>query len=227
MNCEKFREMIHDLAREDASADAVITEAFSHAEECPECDAQLRDAERLTARLHTLATQHRFDEAPARVEAALTQAFRQQRVPAPRLHIFSRWLAISTAALASAAVLVILATGYRYGAAPAPTRSPESAPRQSNRPVTTPRATWADYAVDGESEEQAAAAYIPLSADFDPSWLEGGAIVRVALSRSALESMGVPATGVGDEQMIADMVVSDDGTPQAIRIVDWEQPNVQ
>ncbi len=223
MNCEQFREMIHELAREDASADAVMTEAFAHAEECRECDARLREAERLTARLHSLAAQHRFDEASPQVEAALRRAFRQQHVPAAKLHRFSGWIAVSTAALASAAVLVLLLTGYRPTLSPSRAPNSESAPRQSNRPLPTPRATWAEYAVDGETEEQAAAAYIPLAADFDPSWIEGGAIVRVALSRSALENMGVPATGVGDGQMIADMVVSDDGTPEAIRFLDWEQ----
>ena len=227
MNCEQFREMIHDLAREDASADAVVTEAFAHAEECRECDARLREAERLTARLHALASQHRLDEPSPQVAAALLQAFRKQRMPAARLQRFSGWVAVSTAALASAAVLVILFSGYRPATSPSHARNPESAPRQSNRPLATPRATWADYAVEGESEEQAAAAYIPLAADFDPSWLEGGAIVRVALSRSALESMGMPATGVGDGQMIADMVVSDDGTPEAIRVLDWEQADAK
>jgi hypothetical protein len=225
MNCEQFREMIHDLAREDTSADALVTEAFAHAEECRECDALLREAERLTARLHTLASQHRFDGPPPQVEAALLQAFRKQRKPAARLQRFSGWVAAATAALASAAVVVILFTGYRPAKSPSP--NPESAPRQSTRPLASPRATWADYAVEGESEEQAAEAYIPLAADFDPSWLEGGAIVRVALSRSALESMGVPATGVGDGQMIADMVVSDDGTPEAIRVLDWEQADAK
>jgi hypothetical protein len=39
--------------------------------------------------------------------------------------------------------------------------------------------------------------------------------------------MGVPATGVGDGQMIADMVVSDDGTPEAIRVLDWEQADAK
>ena len=227
MNCEQFRGMIHDLAREEASADAAVTEAFAHAENCRECDAQLRQAERLTARLRSLAAQHRFDEAPSHVQSALMQAFWRQRAHTPGLSRVGEWLAFSTAALAAVAVLAILLTGYRPAASRGPARGPDSSPRQSNRPVATPRATWTDYAVDGETAEQAAAEYIPLAADFDPSWLQGGAIVRVALSRAALESLGVPATGVGDGEIIADMVVSDDGTPQAIRVVDWEQADAQ
>lgn len=133
-----------------------------------------------------------------------------------------KWLAVSTVGLAAAALLAVLLSGYRPGASPASPKVPESAPRESNRPTISPRATWADYAAEGETEEQAAAAYIPLAADFDPSWLEGGAIVRVVLTRPALESLGVPVIAGSDGQMVADMVVSNDGTPEAIRVVDWQ-----
>lgn len=227
MNCTEFRNLIQDLAREDASAGAVVADALAHAESCRACDALLREAEQLTASLHSLAARHRFDAAPPRVEVALLQALRQQRAPAPGLLRIGGWLAVSAVGLAAAALLAILLTGYRPGISPAPARTPESAPRQTNRPSVPPRATWADYAVDGETEEQAAASYIPLAADFDPSWLEGGAIVRVVLSRPALESMGVPVNADGDGQMVADMVVSDDGTPEAIRVVDWQESNIQ
>jgi hypothetical protein len=90
-----------------------------------------------------------------------------------------------------------------------------------------PREVWADYTLEGETEEQAQAAFIPLAAGFDPSWLEGGAIVRVVLSRPALESLGVPAGAAGNGQMVADMIVSNDGTPEAIRVVDWQFADIQ
>jgi hypothetical protein len=151
--------------------------------------------------------------------------------PAPRARFAAKriggWVAISAVGLAAAAVLAVLLTGYRPGATPQPPRVPEAAPRETTRPAAGPRATWADYAVDGETEEQAAAAYIPLNASFDPSWLEGGAIVRVVLSRPALESLGVPVIAVNDGEMLADMVVSNDGTPEAIRVVDWQASDIQ
>jgi hypothetical protein len=227
MNCAEFCDLIQDLAREDAPTGASVTDALAHAESCRACDALLREAEQTTVSLHTLATQHRFDAAPSRVEAALLQEFRQQHAPAPRLRRVGGWLAVSTAGLVTATLLTILLTGYRPGISPAPARVPESAPRQSNQPSIQPRTTWADYATDGETAEQAAASYIPLAADFDPSWLEGGAIVRVELSRPALESMGVPMSAEGDGQMVADMVVSNEGTPEAIRIVDWQASDIQ
>jgi CO dehydrogenase/acetyl-CoA synthase alpha subunit len=42
------------------------------------------------------------------------------------------------------------------------------------------------------------------------------------LSRPALASLGVPVITGSDGQMVADMVISNDGTPQAIRVVDWQ-----
>ena len=45
-------------------------------------------------------------------------------------------------------------------------------------------------------------------------------MVRVILSRSALASLGMPLSGVENrEQIPADLVVSADGTPEAIRFV--------
>jgi hypothetical protein len=232
MNCTEFRSLIQDLAREDASADDAVISALAHAESCRACDLLLRDAEKLTASLHSLAAQHKLDAAPARVEAALLAAFQQQHGSAPRMRpaavrVIGGWLAISAVGLAAAAVLAVLLTGYRPGAAPQSPRVPEAAPRETTRPPASPRATWADYTVNGETEEQAAAAYIPLNSSFDPSWLEGGAIVRVVLSRPALESLGVPVIAGNDSQMLADMVVSNDGTPEAIRVVDWQASNIQ
>jgi hypothetical protein len=50
--------------------------------------------------------------------------------------------------------------------------------------------------------------------------IEDGAVVRVVLSRSALVSLGVSVADVGSsEQVPADLVVSADGTPEAIRLV--------
>jgi hypothetical protein len=218
MNCAQFRSMLTDIARDDASANAPVADALTHAESCPDCDTLLRQAERLTAGLHSLASRHRFDAAPAHVEAALLAALRQQHAPAPRLRRVSGWLVVSTVGLAAAALFSILLTDYHPGSP----STPSSTPRETNRPVISPRVTWAEYATEGETEEQAAAAYIPLAADFDPSWLEGGAIVRVVLSRPALESLGVPVSAGSAGQMLADMVISYDGTPEAIRLVDWQ-----
>jgi hypothetical protein len=58
--------------------------------------------------------------------------------------------------------------------------------------------------------------------------VEDDAVVRVVLSRSALASLGLPVAETdGGETVSADLRVSEDGTPQAIRLVSQdgsEQP---
>lgn len=72
---------------------------------------------------------------------------------------------------------------------------------------------------DAEPTEYATA-FVPLPYADDPSTLEGGSVVRVTLARSVLESYGLPAEGLGAaDRVTADMIVSEDGTPQAIRLV--------
>ncbi len=49
---------------------------------------------------------------------------------------------------------------------------------------------------------------------------DSGTVVRVDLPRSSLASMGIPVSGLAaGDRVVADLVVSDDGTPQAIRLV--------
>jgi hypothetical protein len=65
-----------------------------------------------------------------------------------------------------------------------------------------------------------ATAYVPLPYADDPSALEGGSVVRVTLARSTLEAYGLPVDGLeAGDRVTADMIISEDGTPQAIRLV--------
>jgi len=226
MNCAEFRNLIQALAREETPPDTALNSAFTHAESCRACDALLREAEHLTADLRSLAAQLQSEAAPQRVETALLAAFRRHHSPALRMRHAGGWLAVSAVGLAAAALLAVLLTRGPSATAPETPRAPAAAPREPNRPVG-PREVWADYMLEGETEEQAQAAFIPLAAGFDPSWIEGGAIVRVVLSRPALESLGVPAGAAGNGQMVADMIVSNDGTPEAIRFVDWQFSDIQ
>jgi hypothetical protein len=228
MNCDQLRTLIHDLAREEASADPEVISALNHAESCHHCDVLLREAEKLTASLRALAIRHNSDATPPRVESALLQALRAQHATAPASfwRNAAAWVAVSTGALATAAALVFLLIGNQGRTSRQNPPPQQPTPRETNRPAVQ-RPAWADYTVNGETEEQAASEYIPLTSDFDPSWLEGGAIVRVVLTRPALESLGVPAIASSEGQMLADMVVSDDGTPEAIRLVDWQVAGAQ
>ena len=64
-------------------------------------------------------------------------------------------------------------------------------------------------------------AFVPLSETFDPSSLADASVVRVVLSRSALDSFGLHLGQAEDAQVVADLIVTNDGTPQAIHVVSW------
>jgi hypothetical protein len=49
MNCEQFKEMVHDVARDEGLGVSALNGALEHADRCDECDALLVEAEALTA----------------------------------------------------------------------------------------------------------------------------------------------------------------------------------
>ena len=50
---------------------------------------------------------------------------------------------------------------------------------------------------------------------------EDEVVVRVSLPPAALASFGVPVSDAGrDENILADVIVGEDGTPRAVRVVD-------
>ncbi|MGH9747813.1 MAG: hypothetical protein ACRD59_17090, partial [Candidatus Acidiferrales bacterium] len=78
----------------------------------------------------------------------------------------------------------------------------------------------AETTANDSDDTELAQDFTPLPYADDPSMIEGGAVVRVVLSRSALASLGVSTANIeNSEQIPADLVVSPDGTPEAIRLV--------
>ena len=106
-------------------------------------------------------------------------------------------------------------------------QSPVSAAQNSkanptaNRVAVNASTTTKPPSAAGDAEPtEYATAFVPLPYADDPAALEGGSVVRVTLARSVLESYGLPAEGLGaGDRVTADMIVSEDGTPQAIRLV--------
>ena len=121
MKCLEFEQSVRELARHQLFGElpdglweaSVRAQALTHAEECAACASRLADARRLSAGLCVLAASEQKLGAPARVEAALLTAFRQQPpltaapMPAtvlpftPRRRQWTRW------ALAAAATLLL------------------------------------------------------------------------------------------------------------------------
>lgn len=83
MNCQRFEQVVGELARSQMMEAEVRTEALVHGEECEHCSARLRDEETLTRGLQLLAADMESLAAPAEIELKLREAFRERRVAAP------------------------------------------------------------------------------------------------------------------------------------------------
>lgn len=83
MNCQKFEQVVGDLARGRMMEADVRTEALAHGAECGVCQARLRDEETLTRGLQLLAAEMESLSAPPEMELKLRQAFRQRTAIVP------------------------------------------------------------------------------------------------------------------------------------------------
>jgi len=223
MNCEQFQEIVHDLLRNEALDGAAVENAFSHAESCGACSAFFGEAELLHTSLRSLATRYASEEAPPRVQESLLRKLAQERAPAPVPKANHRW-PILAGGIAAAAVLLIVLMIHRGATQPGKTPQPQASPAASAGRIYEANASPAG---DGESpgdEETAAGLFVPLTESFDPLSLDDTTVVRVVLSRSAMESLGLPSNESGDDQVVADLVIAGDGMPQAIRVVSWQVP---
>lgn len=78
----------------------------------------------------------------------------------------------------------------------------------------------ANQSYQSETIAQSSGQYLPLTYMSRASAMDGGTVVRVDLSRSALASLGFPLSfeGTGDS-IRAEVVIGDDGVARAIRLV--------
>jgi hypothetical protein len=209
MNCTQFEEILNDLDRPGMPEGALRESALAHAESCGPCARLLTETESLDFALQALGEQESERHAPAHVEAALLQAFRHEKQAAMRPRI---WWQLSALA-AAAAVLLTLGISLRQHWVPG--LNPDGITA-----VVTPLAAKPAAVSSDTSASEYASGFVALPYADDAANVEGASVVRVALSRSALASLGVPVADATDTNEVpADLIVSMDGTPQAIRLV--------
>ena len=104
MNCQRFENVVSELARGRMMAAEQRHEALAHSETCEKCAARLRDEEMLTRGLQSLAAEMETLGAPAAIEGNLLEAFRNRHVVTP---VASRRSNASYWAAAVAAMLLI------------------------------------------------------------------------------------------------------------------------
>jgi hypothetical protein len=222
MDCVQFREIYHDLDRPGTSGFRFRERALAHAETCACCGVLLTDGEALDFAFRNL-TQHDAGEAPPRIEAALLREFQASRLAGSRRRVHGQLAALG----AAAAILLALGLGVRHRIASRPSTAAPQTADMAPGPAADASAKGQNPSTSELDEDEYAGKFVPVPYADDPAALEGGAIVRVTLPRSALRSFGLPVTeSDGTERVFADLLVSEDGTPQAIRLVSDANPNV-
>ena len=216
MDCLQFEEVLHDLDRPGTPGMALRDAALGHAETCSHCAQLMTDVESLDFSLQTIAARDAHSQAPPRVEANLLKEFRQQNIAVSRRRARARFAALS----AAAAILLALGVSLRHSSTANTRHALENSPSQLGAVTQAPPVEVAENRL---ADSPDATAFVSLPYAADPATLENGAVVRVVLSRSALASMGLPVSDVGaSERIPADIVLSEDGAPQAIRLVSQE-----
>ncbi len=236
MNCAEFEEIVHDLDRVGTRGLTMRESALAHAEECSRCALLLVESESLDFHLQALAVEGAEKEASPRVEAAVHSEFRQQKAAVARRTVRWQIAAVSVVAVVLMAVGIPLRhrlwTSSSVGNVPPTQANPaqptlvQGAPAlETQRGPATELGNGSILKADQTAgsfadDDEYATDFVALPFADDPEGLEGGAVVRVVLSRSALASLGLPAMEMGGgEDIPADLILSDDGTPQAIRLV--------
>jgi hypothetical protein len=239
MNCDEFRQLAQAIARDETLDATTLESAFSHADSCEPCDSLLEESEALTGELRSLAAYYAAEEAPRRVESLLNAVVQQQRdreAAGPR---GGQWLSATVIGIAAE---IARALRRRSTTVVAVAATLVLALALSGQPKTLWHPAWiANLAHSGETSvasgtspepllasqtavldaEQNADSFVPLSGDYDLASLNDDPIVRVVLSDNDLESLGLPVGDSGDEQVVADLIIANDGTPRAIRVVSW------
>ena len=213
MNCAQFAEILHDLDRPGTAGLSRREEALAHAESCPGCAQLLSESESLDYGLHALALRDGECEASPELELALVREFRRSRSGVKRRVAEWQIAVIGVAALALLALGVMRA---RIGA-------------QTNQPTVAngvSPTSGEQYALETDAQlnelagSEEGTSFVALPSADDTALVDGGAVVRVVMPRSALASLGLPVSGAaGPDQISAEVVVSPDGTPQAIRLI--------
>jgi len=221
MNCKDFESTVHEIVSGRAADKTRQLQALEHAGRCLWCALRLDEETRLTENLQALAKAHYVQRAPARVEEALLQAFRERarRANGPLFVLAGKrfWRRLSWglafAAIVTATVIIVL--GNRKPGVPLlQHRQPDSGAQaaSSGRAEQSPLDEWANEGTTG---------FIPLGTCDDSDCLDDAVVVRVALPAEALLDFGLPINNdwIAGESVDAEVVIGREGIPSAIRFV--------
>jgi len=207
MNCQEFWDQASPAGRR---PDALLA---AHLSECPACASAWEAQRNLSEGLRRVAADWSRMGAPARVEARLVAAFREQSGVAAPLR--RPWLPVLTSGMAAAAVLVLAVSLLRV-------REPVTVTPRTRPPNAAILAAVEDLP-EGNPVDAAALenGFIPLPNVEQLSPNEPADVVRVELPRSAMMAVGFEVSPErAAEPVEADVMLGPDGVARAVRFRD-------
>ncbi len=233
MTCEEFEAIGLDAERDASASASARAAAQEHLSACPRCAALENSWRAARLELRAFAEDTAAAQVPARVEMRLRQEFRTRY----RTHKARRAAVVAAWALAAAAVFAgaVSWKNWRKGQQQDVSnhlRAPQSVASQpvNNGGAKTNEATAAQTTTTQKGSAAEPRAGETLLAENDageftllpgvlPAETDDAAILRVRMQRGALGALGLPVNEErAGEWIQVDLLVGDDGWPQAVRL---------
>jgi hypothetical protein len=227
MKCEEFEALGLGLEREgslplNGEDAAERSAAIEHANTCARCAALQESWQEAQAELQALRLATQDASTPLRVEMRLRQEFRSRHrlVKARAAAVVGAW-ALAGAALVLGAVSVWNWKIAQHDTMPGTSTQAKNASRAN----VAAEAGRAPNVIDTSSTSGNALMANNSAGEFTllpgslPQETDGAAIMRVRLQRGALGALGLPVNQeLAGEWIQVDLLVGEDGQPQAVRL---------
>jgi hypothetical protein len=220
MNCEQVEAMVLDLGRDVGADELERAAVVAHLSRCSRCAALQESWDAAREELRALGAETFEARTPARVEMRLRQEFRTQH----RTMVVRRGAVMAAWALAGAAILLGAINTWNWRQARRAEAEKQNIAAQSA--LATTEAAGQNRGSDNLSSEVSA---IDDSGEFTPlpgttfDETEEAAILRVRMQRGSLGSLGLPVNeALAGEWIQVDLLVGNDGLPQAVRLAEEE-----
>jgi hypothetical protein len=213
MNCQQFWNTLPQRGSE------ITEEHSSHLAACSACAGEWEPQKTLAAGLHSLLEDWRQTEAPERVAAGLTAAFRVHSGSQVRRPVRHSWFPPIFAWASAATAMVAIALVLMHGWHPVSARPDRfAAPHRpvQNMPVVASVA-------DGDSDDESSVldggfVRLPNAARLEPN--EAYDFVTVAFPGSYMIALGLPLSEErASDTVLAKVALGADGTARALRLV--------
>jgi hypothetical protein len=234
MKCEEFETIGLDAERDTSLSEVERAAAREHASSCSRCAALQDSWQAAGVELRAFAEDTAMAEAPPRVEMRLRQEFRTQHVTLKvrRAAVVAAWALAAAAVLAGAVSWRVWRQGHLeetrgpVNSVPAVNRIPVNnsvAAVNKETAVAVPNGIRRPSSEGVRSAQTLVAGnelsgftFLPgaFTADTDDA-----EILRVRMQRGALGALGLPVNEERASEWIqVDLLVGDDGLPQAVRL---------